>query len=214
MAHGKPGWKGGWLFIHDRLKAQVPADLRSAADPVVAQLVAGIRNVSHVKVSPAPKAVGLGFDRLVHQPARDQRAGAVQPGHQQHPVGGMQESGVGRRVNRVVSWPGQSRLRVYDRQERQIAVHRGLVASQLHAQILSPLLLQLGIRGDAQGNTVTKDRIADFGIHNPRFCPGRLIGRSRHGVGARAPEFSLFERPLQGLLQSIAKLLSRHVFIG
>src|ERR1035438_2574411 len=77
LAHREAGGKCAGILINHRLEAHALADISRAADPLVSELVAGLSDVSQVKVAAAPQAIRFSLQRFIYQPARNRSRGAV-----------------------------------------------------------------------------------------------------------------------------------------
>src|SRR3954464_12089850 len=67
LAHGKRRGKKAWVFIHHSFESRESAILRGTANPIIANLITGIRNVSEIEVRPAPQPIGLGLNGLIDE---------------------------------------------------------------------------------------------------------------------------------------------------
>src|SRR6185437_14915170 len=70
--------------------AEKLADFSGAHNPFVSRVIWRIRwDALHIDIGAAAEAVRLGIHRLIHEAARDARAGAIQARDHQEPVGGL-----------------------------------------------------------------------------------------------------------------------------
>ena len=177
LAHRKLRRKGVGILIHHGFKAQLPADFRGGPDPVVTYFVVRIGGAAQIEVGAAPQPVGLGLDRLVHQTARNEGAGSIQPGDHQQAVGGIEPGGVGGAVQRIRQRSGQRQMLLDARQQRQFGVHRRFVPAHFRAGGFVRTFRAVGFAGDAHRHPVTQHEVADFRLLHLPEHPPRLAVR-------------------------------------